>query len=93
MGFHAAWKYRKVHELIFEAGRLISAADLSDKMTEFRKDVDEAEKRSDTVTPSESLMRWIERCFSRNYKLWHQQIAVFFSRERAVAKESRQNLH
>jgi hypothetical protein len=40
MGFHPAWKYRKVYELIFKDGLCISAHDVSDKMEEFRENID-----------------------------------------------------
>src|SRR5262249_28106356 len=36
MGFHPAWKYREVHELVFENGTLIQQADRSDEMAELR---------------------------------------------------------
>ena len=32
MGFHPAWKYREVHELLFEDGRLLHAQDRSAAM-------------------------------------------------------------
>src|SRR5262245_37177060 len=32
MGFHPAWKYREVHELSFEDGRLVRAENRSDQM-------------------------------------------------------------
>jgi hypothetical protein len=32
MGFHPAWKYREVHELLFEKGRLVEARDCSQAM-------------------------------------------------------------
>ncbi len=36
MGYHPAWKYEKVHELIFENGLLIEDRDISAKMKEYR---------------------------------------------------------
>jgi hypothetical protein len=36
MGFHPAWKYRRVHELLFESGRLTKAVDRSEFMSQVR---------------------------------------------------------
>ena len=36
MGFHPAWKYREVHELLFEDGRLLHAQDRSAAMASLR---------------------------------------------------------
>ena len=39
MGFHPAWKYEEVHELVFESGILESESDLSSRMAEIRDKV------------------------------------------------------
>jgi hypothetical protein len=36
MGFHPAWKYREVIELVFERGRLVREIDRSERMAEIR---------------------------------------------------------
>ena len=36
MGFHPAWKYREVHELVFLDGDLVLEADRSEQIAEFR---------------------------------------------------------
>ena len=36
MGFHPAWKFRQVHEVLFENGQVVKAADRSAEMAEFR---------------------------------------------------------
>ncbi len=63
MGFHPAWKYREVHELIFEQGRLVSAADKSEEMARIR------EGARDPLGPgrNEDPVGWIRKCFSREY--------------------------
>ncbi len=43
MGFHPAWKYRTVYELLFEKGRLIRSIDVSKKMAEIRLEMKDAE--------------------------------------------------
>jgi len=37
MGYHPPWKYRRVYELTFEAGRLVSEVDRSDDMARLRE--------------------------------------------------------
>lgn len=32
MGFHPAWKYREVHQLEFNQGRLVSEKDISSRL-------------------------------------------------------------
>jgi len=64
MGFHPAWKYREVHELLFDQGRLLSASDVSAEMAELRKNVTrEMLKPADTA----DIGAWVEKCFSRRY--------------------------
>jgi hypothetical protein len=60
MGFHPAWKFREVHELLFERGRVVKAADRSAEMAEFREILaDRPLQPSDPENREE-----IERCFS-----------------------------
>jgi hypothetical protein len=64
MGFHPAWKFSEVHELMFEDGRLTEAADRSAEMAKLREGVEGAGECED---PSR-LSEWIKRCFSLEYK-------------------------
>lgn len=64
MGFHPAWKFERVQELIFEAGRLIHSADMSGEMATFRAKVDTGEIKPDE---SGSLETWIEKTFTLGY--------------------------
>lgn len=64
MGFHPAWKYKCVHELEFEDGRLTRQTDVSERLAQARQKLRE----------DPSIMRgfgqdWIEKCFSRDYQL------------------------
>jgi hypothetical protein len=66
MGFHPAWKYEVVHELVFEQGALIEQRDVSVQMAEIRQ------KASQTLKPDPRSSRsaieaWISKCFSRDY--------------------------
>src|SRR5262245_43548610 len=36
MGFHPAWKFREVHELVFDRGLVVKEADRSAELAEFR---------------------------------------------------------
>ena len=69
MGFHPAWKYEKVIELVFAGGVLQKACDRSAEMAELRDLVlaqaeqgDARARRSDT-----SIREYIERAFDRRY--------------------------
>lgn len=70
MGFHPAWKYEEVHELIFEDGTLKDAFDRSEYMADFRKRreaaIDAAPDERREPTKAE-IGDWIERCFSLEY--------------------------
>ncbi len=64
MGFHPAWKYREVHELIFDKGILTEAHDRSAKMAEHR--VQQAGGRPQIKSPQEHLA-WIADTFNLRY--------------------------
>jgi len=68
MGFHPAWKYRRVHELIFDAGRLTAAADRSAEMRELRESMADAPLGPPHNAGGETILAWIEKTFSRDYK-------------------------
>jgi hypothetical protein len=69
MGFHPAWKFRKVHELIFEKGQLTQAHDRSKAMHEFRERMAKLPRRGGNLDEAE-LMGWIQQCFSLDYEWW-----------------------
>jgi hypothetical protein len=66
MGFHPAWKYRRVHELIFENGRLLSHKDLSDEIASHRAQFANKEGAPD-LADKEALSAWIASTFSLQY--------------------------
>lgn len=66
MGFHPAWKYRVVHELIFHEGDLIEHHDRSDQMREVREQAAAADEPGNT-SRKKDMLDWIRKSFSRRY--------------------------
>jgi hypothetical protein len=72
MGFHPAWKYGRLRELVFEAGRLQEDLDHSAAAAELRESFARATSQSD---PSGDVFRqqreaeraWSQRTFRRDY--------------------------
>lgn len=71
MGFHPAWKFREVHELIFKAGELIEASDRSEKMAEIREQIIASQKqRRATFQPDAGqIPDFVARAFDQRYRL------------------------
>ena len=71
MGFHPAYKYREVHELVFEAGRLQSAQDCSERMARIRE-MDDDDPLAPLPLPDhsdkEGIRKWIAETFNRRKK-------------------------
>lgn len=69
MGFHPAWKYEKVVELVFEGGVLQKACDRSAEMAELRNLVLAQSEQADAGgrTSGASIRKFIERAFDRRY--------------------------
>ncbi len=68
MGFHPAYKFRKVHQLIFENGRLVKEADRSTEMAEFRRMIADRPFRPSDPDNREEIERWVRQCFRLDYK-------------------------
>ncbi len=70
MGFHPAWKYKTVREVIFDAGRLTEDYDRSAEMATIRakaiEDMKHYEESAREPTRRDIEAR-IEKCFSREY--------------------------
>jgi hypothetical protein len=64
MGFHPAWKYRKVLELIFEEGRLIETHDVSKRIARLRKTMMSSPVGSHR---EQAVLDWIESTFQLDY--------------------------
>lgn len=69
MGFHPAYKYRNVFELIFERGRLVEATDRSQVMAELRNSMTQHRMMPDPQQSMAEVEEWIEQCFSLDYRL------------------------
>jgi hypothetical protein len=70
MGFHPAWKYQCVHEVIFSEGRITEDYDRSGEMADARSKIVEDVKLSKGkfAQPSRAeIAAWVEKCFSRDY--------------------------
>jgi hypothetical protein len=70
MGFHPAWKYEGVVELIFEAGILKREFDRSEQMAEIRqKFLEQVEGNdSDRMPTKDEIAQFVERAFDRSYR-------------------------
>lgn len=71
MGFHPAWKYKQVIELIFAGGRLIEELDRSARMAEIRQMAIEARTNepSKAVPSDAEIEAFVERAFDRRYRM------------------------
>lgn len=68
MGFHPAWKYREVHELIFRDGELVQETDRSEQIAAFRRELGNHPLEPGPGAKRADIMRWIEQCFSQEYR-------------------------
>lgn len=71
MGFHPAWKYERVIELIFDAGIVKQESDRSERMAEIRNMVGKFRKEefSYELPSQEEIRRFVERAFDRSYRI------------------------
>lgn len=71
MGFHPAWKYQSVTELVFESGVLKREFDRSEQMAELRARFAEspAVGGSRQMSASAEIAAFIERTFDRTYRI------------------------
>lgn len=67
MGFHPAYKYEMVYELIFDKGQLTETHNRSKKMAEFREMLANRELKPGLDANTDEVKDWIEKCFSLNY--------------------------
>jgi hypothetical protein len=65
MGYQPAWKYRRVAELRFEAGALVSAEDASERYTAMREEFGGRDIRPRRDSPLDVIRDWIARAFDR----------------------------
>jgi len=68
MGFHPAWKYRDVRELLFEDGHLRDEFDRSVEVEQVRVRFAGQPLKPDLSEGKARVMEWIEQCFSLDYR-------------------------
>ena len=68
MGFHPAWKYETVHELIFANGVLTAAHNRSEQMAEIR-DRFLSDDLPTHEPPSRDIHKFVEDAFDRSYPM------------------------
>jgi hypothetical protein len=67
MGFHPAWKYETVFELVFSQGHLIETKDVSGQMAELRERMSRQPLQPGTDVSRQELEDWIASTFKRSY--------------------------
>jgi hypothetical protein len=67
MGFHPAWKFREVHELIFEKGKVVKEADRPVEIADFREMISGRQLEPSDPDNREEIEKWVEQCFSLKY--------------------------
>jgi hypothetical protein len=68
MGFHPAWKYREVHELVFRDGELEHAMDRSGQIAELRRERSNRPLEPGSLAAAAEMERWVEMCFNQEYE-------------------------
>lgn len=66
MGFHPAWKFERVVELLIESGHVVASLDRSAALKEVRDRLS-AEPLRPTSRDRDEVMGWIKRAFSLDY--------------------------
>ena len=61
-------KFRRVHELVFDAGRVVEEHDRSAQMAEFRAMLSARSLEPGPEASRAEIEKWVERCFSLKYK-------------------------
>lgn len=67
MGYHPAWKFKEVHELVFEEGRLVEAHDCSDAMARIRERLRKQPLAPGSTASKGEIEQWISKTFRLDY--------------------------
>jgi hypothetical protein len=67
MGFHPAWKYRQVYEVIFQNGRLRESYDRSREVEEYRSHVRPSDLDPGISASRQEIHNWVRQAFSLHY--------------------------
>ncbi len=68
MGFHPAWKYRKVFELVLNEGGVLETRDVSERMEEIRREMVKSPVQPGVNATREQIEKWINSTFRRDYR-------------------------
>ncbi len=71
MGFHPAWKYNTVMELIFENGILTGEFDRSERMAEIRQMIPASrdDQERERMPTKDEIRAFVQRAFDRTYRM------------------------
>jgi len=69
MGFHPAWKYETVFELIVFAGKVTEVRDVSERLAAIRATMTQRPLRPDPTDADADLRAWIDSTYKLNYAL------------------------
>ena len=67
MGFHPAWKYRNVFELIVSHGYVIETRNVSERMQEIRNEMVKAPLEPGIHATKEQIEEWVASTFKLDY--------------------------
>jgi RNA polymerase-binding transcription factor DksA len=63
-----AYKYRTVHELLFQDGQLMEEHDRSRQVAEFREMLSACDMQGSSAPTADEVGQWVQRSFSREYE-------------------------
>jgi len=71
MGFHPAWKYEAVIELIFDNGVMVKENDCSERAAEIRRTFMESRDKEEPegIPDQELIEKFVESAFDRSYEM------------------------
>ena len=67
MGFHPAWKFEHVEELLFEDGKLTNRENVSSRLAEIRSELAANSSEPNIAATSGKVLKWIRTAFSLEY--------------------------
>lgn len=68
MGFHPAWKYRNVFELVLSQGYVLETRDVSERMEQIRNEMAKSPLEPGASATPEQLEAWVASTFKLDYK-------------------------
>ena len=70
MGFHPAWKYETVFEIVFTGGKVDEIRDVSEQIDELRSRMGRKPLQPGHKANEQEIRSWIESTFRQDYDLW-----------------------